>query len=615
MIRNWCSAALVACFVLVISTPANTAEGDTSSAQEEKDSSWASPDDSSSTLYKFEKKNENYLLQMKGTATDRKYTGADTGTVGLEALFGHLFVPSSDVYLGYYFFSGKIRTDSSQRFNATMGYFPPLIGGEVKLTYRLLHSGVKQVLPITGEFDKNAVEQGIAVYYKKYSNILLREFGLNYAYTNMGGESDIIGPYNVDTPTTWGQDKAVRGFGDTETHNALIELAFGSDSLDLPLVEGLRLDLGGGYQRATYGQFYDISETTDDGLTGSAKVQLCTPFGVLIGSYEDSPSADINSGGYKLGGLEAFYKKIDYERSDTQEVFGLILTFDIFNPGSIFDTSCSPLFHPSTSGYSGTGEMSHIAALSSDQFTTQKVNEIIHNLYQVNKNQMPDNVRIDTTGEPKLVVTTNCPQVNVRTVDPVSASSAFSLNGNEIYIGLAGLPTDGQTVVATVNDRCCGDTRVTLATRSGSLAVDSVDVREGVGCVPLLSDGSTCTVDSQCQSGICGSSGTCGGDTRDTCTIDSQCKVRVCGSSGTCGGDTRDACTIDNQCKVRVCGSSGTCGGDLFDSCAFDSECKVARCGSSETCGGDLYDSCTANSECKSSFCTLISPGSPSVCM
>ena len=482
MIWKRYSAVFLTCLFLAAASSLDAEESNKTSAP----SSSFGQNDSSSTLFKVEKKGRASRLQLRGTATDRKYTGNETGSVGLEALFGHLFSPQKDQYSGYYFMTGKLESDNRQRFNATLGYFPPKIGGEAKLTYRLLHAEVHEYLPVTGEFEEVALEQGLGLYYKKRFSILLKELTFDYAYTRMGGESVLQGPYIFDTPTAWEQANIITGFGDIETHNALVEAAFGSDALDNPVVNGYRLDLGGGYQNVQYGEFLTIPEFTDEGFTGIAGMQVCTPFGVLKGGYRDSQSADTAYGGYQLGGLDLYYKNINYEYGDNEEIIGIAFTLDLSDPGSAFDRNCRPFFYSSNTGYTSVYQMDHIRGLASDEFTAKKVNEIKDGLYRVDKTRLPGNVRIhiDDSGRPRLIVTTGCSLVSIGSVAPPTATPAFGVYGNEIIIGLDGLPSGQQTIVARINDNCCGDTQVTLVTNVGSLVVDSVDVQEGVGCQP-----------------------------------------------------------------------------------------------------------------------------------
>ena len=567
--------------------------------------------DSSSTLFKMEQKSESTRIQARGTATDRKYTGNETGSFGLEALLGHLFLPENDQYQGYYFMTGKLESDNRQRFNATLGYFVPRIGGEAKLTYRLLHAEVHDNLPLTGEFEKGALEQGAGLYYKKRYNLPLKELTFDYAYTRLGGESVRQGPYNFDTPALWEQADIITGFGDIETQNGKVEASFGTDALDNPVVQGYRFDLGGGYQEVKYGEFYTVSEITDGGFTGIAGLQICTPFGVVKGGYQDMQSADTAYGGFQLGGLDLYYKNIQYEHGSDEQVLGIAFTVDLFDPGAAFTTGCRPFFYPSDTGYSSVYQMGHLAGLESDEFTARKVNEIKDGGDRIDKTRLPPSVRLDGSGDPRIIVTTQCSLLNVRSVEPATAHSAFSVNGNEMYISLAGLPEERQAVVAQAavqEDRnCCGYTQVTLMTDAGSLVVQGVDVQEGLGCQPRQNGGS-CSADTMCQSGYCSPAGICEGNTGtgQACTDDAMCLSGYCGPAGTCEGTvgTGQMCMDDYQCSVGNCyvhprTNIGYCDGGLTtglssardispdpfypnwscNTCQYDFQCDSFNCG------------------------------------
>jgi hypothetical protein len=515
-------------------------------------------DKTSGSLFKFEKEGRASLLQLKGSAIDRRQTGDDTGSFGLEALYGNLFGPAGDQFAGYYFLSGKVESNNRQRFNATFGYFPPEIGGEGKVTYRLLHADIIDTLPLSGEFEEGALEQALGVTYRKRLNLVLKEITLKYAYTHLGGESVRKGPYTIDTPALWRQVRAEAGFGDIDTHDALVEFAAGADGLDYPVLEGIRLDLGGGYQHVNYGGFGIVPEFTDEGFTGVAELKACTPFGVVKGWYEDSQAATTSYGGYQIGGLDVYYKNIDYQYGGDEEIIGMAFTVDLYDTAAAFDRRCRPFFHPSDTGYTSVRQMAHISRLAADEFLAKpRVTEVPVDLYWVDRTSLPPDVQIDSSGEgPGLIVTTRCSQSGIRSVVPAGAGTSVEVNGNTIWIGLAGLPAADQTIVVQTNDNCCGYTEIMVRTRVGSLAVDEVSTRQGIGCQayqpapdpdpvpgttpsvqprPLKPNGANCTRNAQCIAGVCGSStGTCGGDAGDACTSDSQCKTTCDMAYNTC---------------------------------------------------------------------------------
>lgn len=566
------------------------------------------------SLFKLEEKNQTNLLQLKALAIGRKHTGTETGAFGLEALYGHLFLPSNEQFFsGYYLLTGRLESNNRQRFNATLSYFTPKIGGESKLTYRLLHAQIQDNLPLSGEFEEGVLEQGFGLTYRKRLKILLKEFGLKYGYTHLGGESIETGPYNLDSETSWRHVRANAGFGDVDTHDVLFEVATGSDLLDYPVLRGIRLDLGGGYQHVTNKEYLDTAEVVDEGFTGIAELKACTSFGVLKGWYQDSQAARTGYGGYQLGGLDVYYKNIDYKHGEQEEVIGVAITLDLFDTGAAFDTRCRPFFNPSEAGYTSVYQMGHISGLDSNELTARpKVNVVYDDIYTVDKTNLPDNVQVDASGEPSLVVTTKCPQLSVRSVVPASAAGAVSVSGKTIIVNLAALPAVSQTIKIRTNDGCCGYTQVRVTTVAGSVSVSSVDVREGLGCprpepvppptpptppicnpvgVGLNGDCTACP----CQAGLNCTGGICAtpppicvpGGLGESCTVDCGCQAGgglVC-SSGTCLYINNTPCNNDTDCVAGLCGSGGPLG--------------------ARTCGGDSSDPCTNNSECKSVDCFL----------
>lgn len=451
------------------------------------------------TIFKFEKKDRRSLLQFKGTGNSRSHDAEDKGTFGLEALYGRFFNPIGKEFAGYYFLSGKIESDNRQRFNATFGYFPPGIGGEAKLTYRFLNAEVRESLTLgegldlllEQQFEESALEQGLGVSYKKRFKIVIKELTLKYAYTSLGGESVDLGMVNLDTPAEWRRAQANAGFGDVQTHEALVEIATGVDDIDNPVLKAIRLDLGSGYQDVTYEGFRGGSEVNDSGLFALVQLKACTPAGVLKGWYQDSEAAQTFYTGYQIGGVDLYYKNIDYEYGEDEEVVGLGLTIDMFDTASAFDSSCPRFFYPSDTGYANVSQMQHIEWLASDEFTAKpKVRVVYEDVFRINKRGLPSNVRIDDSSsteesnpEPRLIVSTGCSQNRIRSVQPDTAASAFGVAGNDVSITMSRLPANENGIIARVDDACCGDTEVTVRTVAGAnLMVNSVVVREEVGC-------------------------------------------------------------------------------------------------------------------------------------
>lgn len=489
---------LLTCVFLIATSSAET-EPDNESIQQRTDP-FMEQDKQSGTIFKFEKKDNASLIQVKGSGADRHQMENDTGTFGLEVLAGHLFSPAKGQFDGYYFLSGKVESDNRQRFNATLGYFMPLVGGETKLTYRLFHAEVKDKLALSDgfervldpQFEESALEQGVGFSYRKRVKIVIRELTFKYSSTHLGGESVKRSPVFLDTPTAWRMVSPDIGFGDVDTHEASLGVAAGSDFLDNGFFKGIRFDVGSGYQAVQYDSFHGIGEATDKGFSGFAALKACTPIGMLKVGYQDSPAAKTVSAGYQLGGLDVFYENIDYEYGADEQIVGVAFTVDMLDTDAAFDGNCPRFFHPSDTGYANVSQMEHVGFLASDHFTAKPRMSVIYNdIFRVDKTGLPQNVRVDDSdpGDPRLIVSTSCSQVRVLSVDPPSAGSAFGISGSEIRVALDGLPGDQQTIVARLDDQCCGDTQVRITTGAAGTAVTSVHVEEGVGCRPVPETG------------------------------------------------------------------------------------------------------------------------------
>lgn len=444
------------------------------------------PDD---TIFKYEKKDRTSLFQVKISGSNRSQEVIDTGTFALETMYGRLFQPVGDLYAGYYFLSGKAESDNRQRFNATLGYFPSGIGGEAKITLRLLNAEVRETLSIGKsygstidyEFEESALEHGVGFSYRKRFKIVIRELALKYAYTYLDGESVDLGRFEFDTPDTWREVQTDAGFGDIDTHEAVVEVAVGTDNIDNPVLKGIRLDLNSGYQHAQYDGYKGSPGVTDTGFSGKVKLRACTPLGLFSGSYQDSQASKAWATSYQLGGLDIYYKDIDYPYAEDEEVVGLGFTVDMHDFDSALDGDCPRFFYPSNNGYANVSQIRHIGWLASDEFTAKpRIIVLYEEVTRVDKHGLPHNVRIDRK---RLIVTTDCPQLGVDSVYPPSATGAFGVDGNDITVTMSHLPSNTESVTARFDDACCGDTEVTIDTVVGqTIAVNSVSVRDRVDC-------------------------------------------------------------------------------------------------------------------------------------
>ena len=455
----------------------------------------------SDTIFSFEKKKERSLLRLKGSGEKRDATTEDTSPMGIELFWGQLLFPHDGLLSTYYFLSGKLDSDSMQRFNATVGYFPPLTGGEFKLSYKVLRGELRSSIQgldeyqggLNSNFAEDTTEQGLGLLYKKHFDSFLREFGFKYIYSHLGGESTRLDPVIVDSPTVWREVEADVGFGDVDSHDTKLEAAIGSDSLDYPFLQAMRFDLGAGYQQIHYGAFQGSGSATDKGFSGIAQFKARTPLGVFKGWYEDSQSATGYYAGFQYGGLDLYFQSIDYDTGSDEQIIGFAITFDIFNPDEVFVNSRRPFFYNSDSGYVDVDQMQHLGGLVQNSFTIKPSIQVkTKDIYNVTKGSTSD-VSIDGAGNPRLVVRTTCSLVGISSVSPASAANAFSISGKQVSISLTELPAGEQVIVDKIDDECCGYTQLTISTGSESGSIASVNVRDSVGCVPASTPAPTPT--------------------------------------------------------------------------------------------------------------------------
>ena len=450
----------------------------------------------SDTIFKFEKKDQNTLLQFKGSGSSRSSADENKGVFGLETLFGQLLFRDGDNYDGFYFLSGKLESDNRFRFNSTFAYFPGFLEGETRFTYRFMRADVLDTLALDDEveglldegYSEQAIEQGFGFSYKRRFKAVIKELAFDYAYTLLGSERLTTAPFDIDTQTAFRRVQADIGFGDIDTHEAIVSAAFGAEGIDNPIFQGLRLDLQSGYQQADYNGLDSFDDVTDRGFSGGLELQTCTPYGLFKAGYQDSQVSKTSYGNYQLGGLDLSYRHINYSYSEDETIIGVAFTISPFDPGASLDRKCPRLFYAQSDRYDSVNQMAHISRLTLDNFIAKpRVRVVYTDLFRVDKAELPANVSVDSTTEPdnpRIVVRTGCRQLGLLSASPGSASSAFAAGGNDIYVSLAGLPAGQQSVSATFNDDCCGDTQVSLTTTAAATpAITSVRVQEAVGCV------------------------------------------------------------------------------------------------------------------------------------
>ncbi len=115
-------------------------------------------------------------------------------------------------------------------------------------------------------------------------------------------------------------------------------------------------------------------------------------------------------------------------------------------------------------------------------------------------------------------------------------------------------------------------------------------------CVPIQSNGATCTAGDQCQSGLCAQGRCCNAACTDSCSACNQA-----GKEGTCsplsaGAAGNPSCT-PYRCDGTALGCPTSC--DVGTDCAAGSFCQNHICRSSNPAGSD----CTAGDQCLSGVC------------
>ena len=177
-----------------------------------------------------------------------------------------------------------------------------------------------------------------------------------------------------------------------------------------------------------------------------------------------------------------------------------------------------------------------------------------------------------------------CDGVSTTCSSPVCGDSVCATGGGETC---ASCPAD------------CGDC-ATPTCSDGIHNGDETDVDCGGSCAETCADGSTCSVASDCASGVCGSGGVCAAPTcsdgvHNGDETDVDCGGARCGSTcsvgATCAsGDdcTTAVCTGNSVCGAAACGD-GVCS-DASETCA---SC-AADCGAcDDDGGGDPVPTCT----------------------
>ncbi|MEI6553816.1 MAG: type II secretion system protein, partial [bacterium] len=199
----------------------------------------------------------------------------------------------------------------------------------------------------------------------------------------------------------------------------------------------------------------------------------------------------------------------------------------------------------------------------------------------------------------------------------VDATVAVNSNETPYPIG-----TDGTT--ATVVSSSADVVYGIVAGTPGSAGAGSNIIPNTSSTAPILMvNGDLCTVDSECQSGICASGGRCVGAVGVACSSDDVCQSNICSSGGKCTNDPKPnggSCTNDNQCEYHLCRNDVCTDPEepyriIGASCSVNDDCDSGFCGFtldnspsgySRTCSyGGIGNLCQSNDQCSTNFCGI----------
>jgi uncharacterized protein (TIGR03382 family) len=239
------------------------------------------------------------------------------------------------------------------------------------------------------------------------------------------------------------------------------------------------------------------------------------------------------------------------------------------------------------------------------------------------------------------------------TLAPTTATGAVQFKDNganlgapvAVASGVAALSTSALTVGNhTITAVYAGDATHQPVTGALSTYQTVVQLRNGQGPCTAANAANVC------QSGVCGSSGTCGFGTGDgPCTAQNGstvCNGGVCGSAGVCIPQVAGGCWVDGDCDAsqycerssssckakRVAGNAipndglhdgtcteanakatcastlcnaatNTCAAEASSACTAANQCASGVCAADGSCGTPGGQECTSNSQCRSGNC------------
>lgn len=234
-----------------------------------------------------------------------------------------LFSPQQKegLYDGFYRLIGVADTNNTGKFTLTGGYFLPHQRGEVLFGYRLLSAKVRERIQGQGDYQEQGVENAFSLRYNKHLPALFGTLQGDLFYSRLSGISE---SERVESDTANVESFTLRtGSGDVDTWHTTLGYGIGAEGWENPAVQGIRLDLGGGYEEVYYREFDVVPETTEKGFLGYVNLSILTGLGTLKLKYRDGQSADVGSVEWQLGNLRFFWRDYGYDSSADKSVVGL----------------------------------------------------------------------------------------------------------------------------------------------------------------------------------------------------------------------------------------------------------------------------------------------------
>lgn len=239
-----------------------------------------------------------------------------------------LFSPQKKegLYDGFYRLIGLADTNSTGKFTFTGGYFIPHERGEVLFGYRLLTAKVREQIQGQRDYEEQGVENAFSLRYNKHLPALVGTIQGDLFYSRMSGisESERV----ESNAANWESYTLRTGSGDVDTWHTTLGYGIGSEGWENPAVQGVRLDLGGGYEEVYYREFDAVPETTEKGFIGYVNLSILTGLGKFKLKYRDGQSADVGSVEWQLGNLRFFWRDYGYDSSADKSVVGLGISGD-----------------------------------------------------------------------------------------------------------------------------------------------------------------------------------------------------------------------------------------------------------------------------------------------